>query len=186
MNIINSVKDNKDYIMFNNDDYNNIVDRNIDEVLEDIDIDVLIEHKDLVVKVLDEIGSKALSDISDTKKVREKIPSELSSMLYLISNDNVRSVLIIIDVMLIIFLLVLDFSVNIFSKLAKILLFTIPLLIVVNIILYNYSLQFVNEWYPVNRVINYYNYSIISYEAIFVVIAISMYLIKIIIKKIYS
>lgn len=166
INIVYSIKNDKYYNLFNIDDYNEIVDSNIDEVLDNIDIEVLKNRKDIVVNILRKIGGKLLSDVPDTGDIIKKIPNYKYILNRIVISDNIRYILITIDVIMIIILFALVRSYKILLNGVKILILLIGLLIVTNIYIFLVKYDYNNEWYFLRQAFDRYNSLIIKYEII--------------------
>lgn len=165
MNIINSIKDNSDCPIFNIDDYNYIVDNNIDRVLDEINIDVLKNNKETIVKILKDIYDNHFDDIPHTKDVKKYIKGY--NIIHFVTNENIRIILIILDIICLITLILIEYNISVLLTLSKIIICCTGMFIITNIIVYTYSMSFINEWSFIKHIINYYNNTIIYYEIIF-------------------
>lgn len=160
------------------------MDNNIDEVLGNIDIQVLKHGKDVIVRLLKKIGNKLLSDVPDTSGIIKKIPKYKYNFNRVVLSDNMRSILIMVDIILFIVLLILNKSYKILKNITKIIILLISLLIVTNIYLLIIRYGYSDEWYFVRQAFDHYNYLLIKYEVIcFLLITINILGYKFINKK---
>lgn len=184
LNVINSIKDNNNIPLFNIEDYNDITSKNIDLVLEDKNIKLSITQKNLLVSTLEKIGIKILKDIPDTNSVTKSIPKYKYNTIHFITNNNVRNILITLDIIFLLILIVTRHSINVLKDIFRISIVLIVSLVVINVYLNIYSSRYINEFNFINRMFKYYNYTIFIYELLILVIAITTLFIYNIIKKI--
>lgn len=164
MNIVNSIKYNREYQMFSIEDYNKIVYDNIDDILESMNINLNTTSKNILVNLLKKIGSKSFDDVSSTKIVIDYINPYKVNLLYILTSNNIRVILIIMDIILFLIFLILEFNIYIIKDIFKIIVLITILLIISNLYLLYFGHTYTNEWYFVQRVINKYNSNICIYE----------------------
>lgn len=160
MNIINSIKDNIQYKLFNITDYNNIVDNNIDDVLDKINLNTNSNLKKVIITILKRIGYKSFDDVSTTNKVIDNIPNYKVNIMYIVFNSNIRFILLVIDILLLCLLIIISKDckcvISIISLLSILLLIT-------NLYLLYLANRYNNEWYFIKSIINKYNSNICIY-----------------------
>lgn len=155
--------------LFNINDYNHIVDDNIDLITKEINLELSYEEKIILTKILKEVGEKTIKDIPDTNSVIERIDSYKLNIIKLVINNQVRHNLIIIDAILFLILLCLNLNCNILKILFKGLMILLVLLLITSIFVANIANMFNDEWLFIRRFILYFNYNIIL-NIIYVVI----------------
>ena len=155
--------------LFNINDYNHIVDDNIDLITKEINLELSYEEKIILTKILKEVGEKTIKDIPDTNSVIERIDSYKLNIIKLVINNQVRHNLIIIDAILFLILLCLNLNCNILKILFKGLMILLVLLLITSIFVANISNMFNDEWLFIRRFILYFNYNIVL-NIIYVVI----------------
>lgn len=184
INIMNSLKNDTNYELFNIDDYNNLVDENIDDVVK-IDIPIIgdIGKKKITDSVKD-AGDKIIKDIPDTYAVTKKISSSRKFIIYVLTNENVRNILLMLDIIVIAILFYLHKSINLLLELSKLMILTDCILLIFNMLFIIYASKYSGEWLFIKRCINFYNYSIIYNEFIFLIISVVFIIIFKMIKRV--
>lgn len=151
--------------------------------MDEIDINVLKENKSIIVKILKSIGKNNFDDIVSTKEVKKVIPNHWLTIIHIITNETIRIFLIILDIILLMILVFIEYNIKSLLSISKIILYTISLLLITNIFISLYSKGFTHEWNIINHVLNYYNYIIIYHELIYFSIMVCCIISYIIIKK---
>lgn len=160
MNVVNSIKYKEEYKLFSINDYNNIIDEDIDEVLSSINMQQNDSFKNILVILLKKAGNKSFDDISSTKIVLDNIPNYEINILHIILNEDTRIKLIIIDILLIIVLFIMyRFNYKIIKSI--LLGLSVSLLLTLFYLIY-ISYKFNNEWLYVKKIINNYNLNLIT------------------------
>ena len=183
MNIINSIKDDKYYKLVNEDDYDSIIEENIDDLLNKIDIKLLKSFREPIVKLLRKIGSDVIEEIPTTEKVFKKMPNYKKKFINIILNDNLKNIMITINILILAVLIYLNRNYKLLLNLSYVIISIILLLFISNIYLVVYSNKYINEWIFVNNIIKHSNYNIIFYEMLLIFIMSILLSIYEIIKK---
>lgn len=147
--------------LFDINDYNQIVDNNLDLILTEINLNLSYEEKLILSKILKEVGEKIIKDVPSTDLVIEKLDSHTLTIIKLISSKQVRDVFIIVDIVLWIILIFLNLNRNVLKYLLKELLVLLGVLLVTVLIIFKFSKTFNNEWLFIRRIILYFNYNLI-------------------------
>ena len=172
INMKNSFKNNKNYSLFNIDDYNEIVDKNIDKIISN-DLPIIgSEGKKIVSDSIKKLGNKIIDDIPDTDSITNKIPVYRKVIIFLLSNEKVRTCLVIFDIIFVIILVLMHKSIKVLLDISKDILISSLLLLIINIMLFKYASSFNSEWSFIGRCLTYYNYSIIYNEVILIILSI--------------
>ena len=168
--------------LFNIDDYNYIVDNNIDLITSEINLNLNDEEKFILTKILKEVGEKTIKDIPSTDLVLKKIDSYKLNIIRIIISERIRYILAIVDAILLSILVFLNFNRNIIKYLLKSLFVLLSVLLITSIIVYKSTYIFNNEWLFIKRFILYFNYNVIMgmiYSAILIFILLCInYIIK--------
>lgn len=168
--------------LFNIDDYNYIVDNNIDLIISEINLNLNDEEKFILTKILKEVGEKTIKDIPSTDLVLKKIDSYKLNIIRIIISEHIRYILAIVDAILLSILVFLNFNRNIIKYLLKSLFVLLSVLLITSIIVYKSTYIFNNEWLFIKRFILYFNYNVIMgmiYSAILIFILLCInYIIK--------
>ena len=184
INIMNSLKTNTDCELFSIDNYDKVVDDNIDDVIK-IDVPVIGDiGKKKIKNSVKSVGSKILKDIPSTSKITSKIPKIKRIIIYMFSNDNVRNILLILDIILIAFLIFLNKSLDILLDFSKLIIATDCILFTFNILFALYASHYTDEWLFIKRAINFYNYSLIYNELLFLIVSIILIILYKLIKRV--
>ena len=184
INIMKSLRDDTNYELFDINDYYNLVDENIDDVVK-IDIPIIgdIGKKKISDSVKD-AGDKIITDIPDTSTVTKKMKSSRKFIIYMLSNEDVRSVLLMLDIIFIVVLFFLHKSINILLETSKLMILTDCILLVFNMLFVIYASKYSGEWFFIRRAVNFYNYSIIYNEFIYLICAVIFIFMYKIIKRV--
>ena len=184
INIMKSLKDDTNYELFNIDDYYSLVDENIDDVVK-IDIPIIGDiGKKKITESVKDAGDKIIKDIPDTYSVTKKISSPRKTIIYILTNENVRNILLMLDIIFLAILFYLHKSINILLELSKLMILTDCILLIFNMLFVIYASKYSGEWLFVKRCINFYNYSIIYNEFIFLIISVIFIMLFKIIKRV--
>lgn len=171
INVMKSLRDDTNYVLFNINDYNNLVDENIDNIIK-IDIPVIGDiGEKKIKKSLKDAGSNIIKDIPDTYTLTKKIPKSRKVIIYILSNENVRNILLVLDIIFIAILFLLHKSINILLEASKLMILTDCILLIFNILFMLYASSFKDEWIFIKRALNFYNYSIVYYEFIYLIVS---------------
>lgn len=186
INIMKSLKNGTNYELFDIDDYNKLVDENIDDIVK-IDIPIIGDiGKKKIAKAVKETGNKILKDIPDTNKVTNKISKPKRTIIYLLSNDNVRDILLTLDIIFIVILFYLHKSINMLLEVSKLMILTDCILLIFNILFVLYASKYSGEWLFIKRSINFYNYSILYNEFIFLIVSVIFIILYKFIKRVIN
>lgn len=170
LNYIHSIRDNKYYKIFDIDDYEKIVDDNIDELLNNIDIDLLKVFKKPITNIIKKMGTDITDEISTTEKAIKKVPHYKRSIIQILMNKTLTNVLLIIDIILLILLVVLRFNYSVISNIILINISLIVLLVGATIILNMIASKYNNEWMFIKNIFDLINDKILLYQALFAVL----------------
>ena len=171
INVMKSLRDDTNYVLFNINDYNNLVDENIDNIIK-IDIPVIGDiGEKKIKKSLKDAGSNIIKDIPDTYTLTKKIPKSRKVIIYILSNENVRNILLVLDIIFIAILFLLHKSINILLEASKLMILTDCILLIFNILFMLYASSFKDEWIFIKRALNFYNYSIVYYEFVYLIVS---------------
>ena len=176
INIINSIKDDKQYQLFSINDYNNIVDGNIDDVLNKINLNKNSNLKTVIVTILKRIGSKSFDDVSTTNKVVDNIPNYKVNIIHIIFNNNIMIILLVIDILLLGLLFIISKE---YKYIISIITILSILLLLTNLYLLYLGNRYNNEWHFIKTIINKYNSNICIYTiTCFIIFIISLFINK--------
>ena len=170
LNYIHSIRDNKYYKIFDIDDYEKIVDDNIDELLNNIDIDLLKVFKKPITNIIKKMGTDITDEISTTEKAIKKVPHYKRSIIQILMNKTLTNVLLIIDIILLILLVVLRFNYSVISNIILINISLIVLLVGATIILNMIASKYNNEWMFIKNIFDLINDKILLYQALLAVL----------------
>lgn len=164
LNYLHSLRDNKYYKIFDLDDYEKIVDNNIDELLEDIGIDVLKIFKRPIVSVLKKMGTDIVDGVPTTEKAIKSLPLYKRTIIKLILSETIYSSLIIVSVILFILLIILKLNYSIISSLILINIGIILLLSGSSFILTFTIGKYNNEWSFIGKILNSIDNKMLFYQ----------------------
>ena len=170
LNYIHSIRDNKYYKIFDIDDYEKIVDDNIDELLNNIDIDLLKVFKKPITNIIKKMGTDITDEISTTEKAIKKVPHYKRSIIQILMNKTLTNVLLIIDISLLILLVVLRLNFSVISNIILINISLIVLLVGATIILNMIASKYNNEWMFIKNIFDLINDKILLYQALLAVL----------------
>lgn len=164
LNYLHSLRDNKYYKIFDLDDYEKIVDNNIDELLEDIGIDVLKIFKRPIVSVLKKMGTDIVDGVPTTEKAIKSLPLYKRTIIKLILSETIYISLIIISVILFILLIIIKLNYSIISSLILINIGIILLLSGSSFILTFIIGKYNNEWSFIGKILNSIDNKMLFYQ----------------------
>ncbi len=147
-------------------------------------INLDIDEKILLVEAIKKVGPRLLKDIPNTSMMLSKMPKYKYNLLHFITNYNVRNILITLDIVFIVILIIVRNNIKILIDISRIIIVDIIILFICNIYLMIYSGNYTNEFMFINRMLKYYNYSIILYEIIMLFILILIISVNKVINKI--
>lgn len=145
INIVNSIRDNKYYSLYELDDYYYLLDNNIDNIIESANIPLLYNFKSNILDILKDLGEDIIKDIPSTYKITKRIPNYKYNIMHYVINYNNRKILISIDIILLILLIIL-YRNKIINNLIIILIISIIFTFIIQIYLLTISNSYINEW----------------------------------------
>lgn len=145
INIVNSIRDNKYYSLYELDDYYYLLDNNIDNIIESANIPLLYNFKSNILDILKDLGEDIIKDIPSTYKITKRIPNYKYNIMHYVINYNNRKILISIDIILFILLIIL-YRNKIINNLIIILIISIIFTFIIQIYLLTISNSYINEW----------------------------------------
>lgn len=145
INIVNSIRDNKYYSLYELDDYYYLLDNNIDNIIESANIPLLYNFKSNILDILKDLAEDIIKDIPSTYKITKRIPNYKYNIMHYVINYNNRKILISIDIILLILLIIL-YRNKIINNLIIILIISIIFTFIIQIYLLTISNSYINEW----------------------------------------
>ena len=168
INIMDYIKTDVDKPLFSINEFNSIIDENIDSNLDEKNISINFIKKKLLVKTLKYVGKNILKDIPNTSDSISSIPKWKLNLFRLIYNDNYKDILYVLTITLIIIMVVSNKKVVLLTNLKYCLLGISALLFITVIYLKLCFLNYGIEWSFLYNLINKLNLCLILYLLIFI------------------
>ncbi len=169
--------------LFDINDYNKIVDDNLELILNEKNVQLSSDEKKLLSKILKEVGEKIIKDVPSTELVLDKVDGNTLDIIRILISKQFKYFLIVMDIILLIILICLNLNRNIFKYLLYSLFLLLALLLVTSILIYHIANIFNNEWLFIKRFILYFNYNIIMSMLYILVFIIILFVIRCIMKR---
>lgn len=182
LNIIDSIRNNEQEVLFNIDDYNSIVDDNLEIILKEKKINLSPKEEAILSKLLKEVGKNILKDIPTTKVILDDMSNNEKIFIRILINDN-YSVIITINIILMLILFVINWNRNYFIKLSIVSGISASILFIINFVLHSLTYACDSEWQFMANLITYLKSSILFSATIFLVITFSLIFIYIAVKR---